>query len=254
MAEIPDGSVDMILCDLPYGTTQCTWDALIPFGPLWSHYRRIIRRDGIICLTASQPFTGALVMSNPEWFRYEWIWEKDRPTGFLDARRRPLKAHESILVFSAVRDPQYCPQKTFGHKPSNRPGRGARSPSVYSSATVGAGGSTERFPRSIQRFNAPQAAERVGHPTQKPAALMEYLIRTHTNEGETVLDNCMGSGTTGVASVNTGRRFIGIERDPSYFEIARKRIEEAQPPPLIARATSPQPASERAFFMAGGAA
>lgn len=223
MPTIPDRSVDMVLADLPYGTTACKWDSVIPFEPLWREYRRVTKPSAAIVLTSSQPFTSALVMSNPKWFRYEWIWRKQKPTGFLDARRKPLKSHESILVFCATVAP-YNPQGLSKVSvKSGRKNKAARG--VYANVTSSDYVQTEgNFPRSVVDFPTETSGS---HPTQKPVALMEYLIRTYTNEGDTVLDNTMGSGTTGVACRNTGRRFIGIERDPDYFAIAQKRIEQA---------------------------
>jgi site-specific DNA-methyltransferase (adenine-specific) len=237
MKLIPDGSVDMVMCDLPYGTTACKWDSVIPFEPLWSTYKRVCKKNAAIVLTASQPFTSALVMSNLADFKYCWVWEKNRPSGFAHAKNMPLKSYEDICVFSKgvvghasqCQDrmpyfPQgliYSPRVTkntkvrgenesaFGNRPSHK--------SEYLQEYT-------NYPTQILRFESVTAAV---HPTQKPVALMEYLIKTYTNEGETVLDNTMGSGTTGVACMNTNRRFIGIERDDKYFEIAQGRIEEA---------------------------
>lgn len=220
MKSIPDASVDMILCDLPYGTTQNKWDSVIPFGDLWAAYKRIVKPDGVVVLTASQPFTSALVMSNPAAFRYAWVWEKGAATGHLNAERMPMKLHEDVLVFSD-KAARYNPQdlqpfnKTVkrGHNGGNFGDSGRENFQEFTN-----------YPRSIIRFlGDPKPV----HPTQKPVALMEYLIRTYTNEGDLVMDNTMGSGTTGVACANTGRRFIGIERDKNYFEIARSRIAEA---------------------------
>lgn len=231
MKDIPDGSIDMILCDLPYGTTACKWDSVIPFEPLWEQYKRIIKDNGAIVLTASQPFTSALVMSNPKMFGYEWIWEKSKASNFLLARKQVLKAHESVLVFSKE-TPNYFPQKTKGnpYKGDGRSKKGSKSDVVNNvpNPTFRNDNEGDRFPRSVQYFKTAES-EKVGalHPTQKPVALMEYLIRTYTNEGETVLDNCMGSGTTGVACINTNRNFIGIEKDENYFSIAKNRIESA---------------------------
>ncbi len=224
MSEIPDGSVDMVLCDLPYGTTACKWDSVIPFESLWEHYRRMCKKNAAIVLTASQPFTSALVMSNTEMFKYELIWEKTKSTGFLDCSYRPMRSHENILVFYSSK-PTYNPQKTQGD-PWIR-GKVKRPKSCWGEQAehYGENPSGLRYPRSVMLI--PNPNNKSVHPTQKPVALMEYLIRTYTNEGDTVLDNTMGSGTTGAACVNTGRKFIGIERDESYFEIARSRIEAA---------------------------
>ena len=229
MREIPDGSVDMVLADLPYGTTACKWDAVIPFEPLWAHYKRVCKPNAAIVLTASQPFTSALVMSNPRMFKHEWIWAKNKGSNFLNTKREPMKEHESALVFSAG-------AWTFNQQLEERaPSGAARVKSAVGGATVqsdnysllglgrGKVYASLRCPRSWQRFNV----ERGLHPTQKPVALMEYFIRTYSNPGELILDNTMGSGTTGVAAVNTGRRFIGIEMEPKYLEICKIRLAEA---------------------------
>ncbi len=221
MNEIPDQSVDMILCDLPYGTTQNRWDSVIPFEPLWAQYKRICK--GAIVLTAAQPFTSALVMSAAHLFRYEWVWSKVRPVGHLNAKRRPMQAHESALVF-AENAPPYFPQ---GLTPCRKVNKRSTSGSNYGKAGVANVAEWTGYPRSVIEFDHDGEKH---HPTQKPVALMEYLIRTYTNEGETVMDNCMGSGTTGVACMNTGRKFIGMEQDAKYFEIAQKRIHNATLP------------------------
>ena len=223
MNSIPDKSIDMILCDLPYGTTACKWDNVIPFEPLWAQYKRVIKDNGAIVLTASQPFTSALVMSNPSWFRYEWIWGKNLATGHLNAKKMPLKEHENIIVFYN-KLPTYNPQFTKGEpyiKKSSSDG------SIY---RKGIGGHTtensgNRYPKSIITMTNASRKNKL-HPTQKPVPLLEYLIKTYTNEGETVLDNCMGSGTTAIACMNTNRNFIGFELNKEYFDIACKRIEE----------------------------
>ena len=219
MKRIPDKSVDMILCDLPYGTTACKWDTIIPFEPLWEQYERVIKNNGAIVLTASQPFTSALVMSNPELFRYEWIWEKEQGVNFLLAKKQPMKVHESILVFSR-KQTTYKPQMTYG-KPyvSGKGDSGEVTGRVVKKQTKNNG---VRYPRTVQRINRETGI----HPTQKPVPLFEYLIKTYTNEGETVLDNCVGSGTTAIACLNTNRNFIGFEMDKGYFDVATKRIEE----------------------------
>ena len=222
MKSIPDASVDMILCDLPYGTTACKWDAVIPFADLWAAYRRVLKPNGVAVLTASQPFTTALAASNLGEFKYQWVWQKERPSNPQLAKLQPLKVHEDILVFArgkATYNPQGLVEipesERKVHKPeSNSLGHCQRKPYVQTHTG---------YPKSVVAF----PSERGHHPTQKPVALMEYLIKTYTNEGDLVMDNTMGSGTTGVACANTGRRFIGIERDKNYFEIARSRIAEA---------------------------
>ena len=223
MQGIPDGSVDMVCTDPPYGTTACKWDSVIPFEPMWAQLKRIVKPNGAIVLMASQPFTSALVMSNVGMFRYDLKWIKTQATGFYNANRMPLRAHEDILVFYRSL-PSYNPQKTAGEPYVQK--RGSAS-NVYQgkdlSVTVNETGM--RHPLSWRVFQ--RDADKT-HPTQKPVALMEYLIKTYTNPGETVLDFTMGSGTTGVAAANTGRRFIGIERDPDYFTIASARVQKAQ--------------------------
>lgn len=223
MQEIPDHSVDMVLCDPPYGLTHSKWDFVLPLDEMWKHYGRIAKENAAIVLFSQQPFTTTLIGSNPKHFRYEWIWQKSNVTGFLNANRMPLKTHENILVFYA-KLPTYNPQFTEG-KPYRT--RRTGTPEAYNCferiETVSDG---KRYPKDVLSF--PNSGERESHPTQKPVALLEYLIRTYTNEGETVLDSCMGSGSTGVAAANAGRRFIGIELDRDYFETARRRIREAQ--------------------------
>lgn len=226
MKNIENGSVDLILCDLPYGTTQNSWDIVIPFDKLWEQYNRIIKNNGAIALFSQEPFTSQLVMSNPKMFRYDIIWEKTKAGGFLNANRMPLRAHENILIFYK-RLPKYFPQKEEGR------------PYVKKAITDGDGGcygkfsrtgttnvnEGNRYPRSVIKFSNPNNNSL--HKTQKPVELLEWLIKTYTSEGEIVLDNCMGSGSTGVACLNTNRDFIGIELDEGYFEIAQNRIKEA---------------------------
>ena len=227
MKRIADGSVDMILCDLPYGVVQCKWDTVIPFEPLWEQYKRVIKPNGAIVLTASQPFTSALVMSNPKMFKYCWVWEKSKATGFLNAKRRPLVAHEDVLIFCKG-TPVYNPQFTNG-APYNKGLRKAQTEDdVYGkfAQTAVKSNSGRRYPRSVQYFKTAESEGQTQHKTQKPVALFEYLIKTYTNAGELVLDNCMGSGTTAIACMNTGRDFIGFELDKGYYDIACKRIEE----------------------------
>ena len=229
MSYLPPASVDMILCDLPYGTTACKWDSIIPFEPLWEQYRRVCKKNAAIVLTASQPFTSALVMSNVKDFRHEWVWIKNRGSNFANTVREPFKEHEMALVFSQG-------GWTYNKQMQERTGAGA-SRVKYGINNKTASDNYRKFdnedvvmrgelrvPSSWQKFNTDTSGV---HPTVKPVALMEYLIKTYTHPGELVLDNTMGSGTTGVACMNTGRRFIGIERDEKYFEIAEKRIKVA---------------------------
>lgn len=237
MKNIPDGSVDMVLADLPYGITGCKWDTCIPFDPLWEQYKRVIKSNGVIALFGSEPFSSRLRMSNIKWFKYDWIWHKNTCTGFQHAKNMPLRDYEVVSIFSPAimghkstlgnRRMPYNPQEiklvnyerhggltkvgvTFGKRPSHK--------DKYIQTAQG-------YPKAVLNFTN---NEKSFHPTQKPVALLEYLMRTYTNEGETVLDNCMGSGSTGVACVKTGRSFIGMELEPGYFETACKRIAEAQ--------------------------
>jgi site-specific DNA-methyltransferase (adenine-specific) len=232
MKDIPDGSIDMILCDLPYGTTACKWDSVSPFEPLWEAYRRVTKKNAAIVLTASQPFTSVLGASRIGMLQYSWYWQKTRATGHLNAKKRPMKDIEDVLIFYRSQ-PTYNPQGLI-HSPrkvQNSASDMARGVSTDACATV-TGGITVKeyeqeftnYPRQVLAFPSEGGTK---HPTQKPVALMEYLIKTYTNPGELVLDNTMGSGTTGVACMNTGRRFIGIERDEKYFAICRERIHRA---------------------------
>lgn len=228
MKSIPDGSVDMICADLPYGITSNKWDSVIPLPELWAQYLRVCKPNAAILLTASQPFTSTVVLSRPDLFRHEWIWLKNRGSNFANTVREPMKEHESVLMFSRGK-------WVYNKQMQERTGSGAdrvkydlnyRSKSENYRGFEGREGQQLpelRVPSSWQKFNT---ATDGFHPTQKPVALMEYLIKTYTNEGETVLDNCMGSGTTGVAAKRLNRKFIGIELDPIYFEIAKQRIEE----------------------------
>jgi len=235
MKDIPDKSIDMILCDLPYGTTACKWDNVIPFEPLWEQYNRIIKDNGAIVLTASQPFTSALVMSNIEMFRHQWQWIKNKPTGAFNAKYMPMKANEDILVFG-MNKVNYYPQmvkrteaefkacyrkndsKSWGNNIHNHKNnliiRKSKDEQWF------------KYPTNILNIAKDDKRNGTQHPTQKPVALFEYLIKTYTNENETVLDNCMGSGTTGVACKKLNRNFIGIELDETYFKIAKERIEK----------------------------
>lgn len=224
MKSIPDKSVDAIICDLPYGTTACKWDSVIPFEPLWAQYKRIIKDNRAIVLTASQPFTSALVMSNPKWFKYQWIWDKKIPSGMSYARFQPMRQHEDILVFCGGKTP-YNAQVIQRDKPIKKGGNKYSESAPIQASKLGKEFKktyTTKQPTTIIVFDKVRRGSI--HPTQKPVELMEYLVKTYTNQGDTVLDNCMGSGTTGVACKNLGRKFIGIEQDANYFEIASKRI------------------------------
>lgn len=224
MKEIPSGSVDLILADPPYGTTQCKWDSIINLDEMWVELKRIIKQNGAILLCAQTPFDKVLGVSNLNMLKYEWIWEKTTATGHLNAKKMPMKAHENILVFYD-KLPTYNPQKTFGHvrktSTADRSKLGGECYGDQEGVTVY--DSTERYPRSVQLFSTDKQKTSL-HPTQKPVALMEYLVKTYSNEGERVLDFTMGSGTTGVACMNTNRKFIGIELDDKYFDIACSRI------------------------------
>jgi site-specific DNA-methyltransferase (adenine-specific) len=219
---LADKSVDAIITDLPYGTTACKWDVVIPFAPMWEQVKRLCK--GAFVTTASQPFTSALVMSNPEWFRYEAIWAKSKATGHLDANRKFLKAHENICIFSR-NGHTYNPQMIKGARHHRGQKAQSKQTEVYGKFKFDLYYSDEYFPQSVISTNV---QERAIHPTQKPVALYEYLIKTYTNPGDTVLDFCMGSGTTGVACVRLNRNFIGIELRPDYFEVAQRRISGAQ--------------------------
>jgi len=228
LPSVPDASVDMILCDLPYGTTQNKWDSIIDLPRLWEQYERVIKDNGAIVLTAQTPFDKVLGVSNLGLLRYEWIWEKTTATGHLNAKKMPMKAHENVLVFYK-KAPTYNPQKTSGHKPVNSYTKHQDDGSNYGVTRIGVsgGGSTERYPRSVQVFPTDKQKSAL-HPTQKPVALMEYLIKTYTNPGDLVLDNAIGSGTTAVAAQNTGRDFLGMEKDEAYFDAAWERVYGAE--------------------------
>ncbi len=225
MQDIPDGSVDMVCTDPPYGTTACKWDSVIPFEPMWGQLKRIVKPNGAIVMMASQPFTSALVMSNVKMFKYCWVWEKNKATGHLNAKKQPMNSYEDIVVFYS-NQVDYNPQMGQGVAYSNNHPAGDQGECYGETKGSSVQNVTTRYPRRNIMFPVDMNAE--FHPTQKPVALMEYLIRTYTNEGETVLDFTMGSGTTGVAAANTGRKFIGIERDPDYFTVAQARIQKAQ--------------------------
>ena len=238
MQDIPDKSVDLVLTDPPYGTTACKWDSVIPFEPMWNHLCRILKKGGAVALFGSEPFSSALRMSNIEAYKYDWVWDRMQGSGFLNSKKRPLTSYENIMLFSNVKLGRftYNPQLTDKEAEKIRP-ISKRTPS--SASTYGATNGflsndydkTKSFPRDVIRQSSRQgecnSINRV-HPTQKPVVLLEYIIRTYTRDGDTVLDFTMGSGSTGVACVNTNRNFIGIELDADYFKIAENRIADAQ--------------------------
>ena len=227
MKEIPDKSIDMVLCDLPYGTTACKWDTVIPFKPLWEQYNRIIKCGGAICLFGSEPFASRLRASNINNYKYDWIWNKKLAGNAILAKKQPLKIHEVVMVFNSTR---YFPQMTKGKERKKMTGGmcARECEMLRGSKTVQEEYVNNLYyPTSIQEFSIAGLRKGRLHPTQKPVPLLEYLIKTYTDEGETILDNCMGSGSTGVACKNLNRNFYGIELDEHYFEVAKKRIENA---------------------------
>ena len=223
MPTLTSESIDMILCDLPYGTTRNKWDVIIPFEPLWAEYTRIVKPNGAIVLTAAQPFSSMLVMSKPDLFKYEWIWEKTIASGQLNVNKQPLRKHESVLIFYSKQptyNQQFTPGKPYSinRKPTfDGPGYNKQTNSTKNNNGY-------RHPASIIKVSNPRI--KGGHPTQKPTELFEYLILTYTNERETVLDNCIGSGTTAIACINTNRHYIGIEKSNKYYNRAIQRIKE----------------------------
>ena len=236
MKEIPDESVDMILCDLPYGTSACKWDSIIPFEPMWQQYERIIKDSGAVVLFGSEPFSSTLRLSNLKLYKYDWKWEKPLGANFLNFKYQPAKVHEDIMVFGKMATSYskngnmiYMPQMEDGVPYNQKSGKQkneknnstVRSP-IKQVQTINNG---TRYPRSIQKFALDKDKL---HPTQKPVALLEYLIKTYTNENDLVLDCCMGSGSTCVAAINTNRKYIGFELDEKYFQIAKERIEAQQ--------------------------
>jgi len=238
----PPASVEAIITDLPYGTTACEWDSIIPLDEMWKQVKRVLKANGVFVTTSAQPFTSVLIMSNIKWFRYDWVWDKYTPTGFLNANIAPLKSHEVICVFAKGKH-TYNPQKF--KKPYNafRSGKNSKiignelgGEETYRKGLIRKSTAIDEysFPKSIIQIKTGNGTvkSKYEHPTQKPINLYEYLIRTYTNAGETVLDICMGSGTTGVAAKQTGRNFIGIEKEQKYFEVASRRIAQA-PQPLF---------------------
>ncbi len=236
MATLPDKSVDAVICDPPYGRTACKWDSAIPFDPMWKQLKRIIKPRGAIVLFGSQPFTSALVMSNPRMFKYAVVWRKTRPFDIFNSKNKPIRIHEDIVVFSDGTIANKSPNRmTYNPQGLVKVDRAWKRPRQYNSAH-GYDRPSDKLDRILEFTNYPNTVIEFSnpnngtvHPTQKPVALMEYLVKTYTNAGETVLDFTMGSGTTGVACVNTGRAFIGIERDVEYFRIAQERIDAATP-------------------------
>ena len=234
LPHIADKSINAVICDLPYGTTKCKWDSVLDLDRLWAEYKRILKPKGVVVLFAQTPFDKILGCSNLPWLRYEWIWEKPNATGFLNSSRMPLKAHENILVFYDSL-PTYNAQKTEGHKPTNYntiKAEVSNRTTVYGKVKkdLKLGGATDRFPRSVQKFSSDKQRTKSDgtiHPTQKPLALLEMLVKTYTNEGDTVLDNTMGSGTTNLACELLGRYSIGIEKDEDFYNIALKRLQDA---------------------------
>lgn len=235
MKKIPNESVDLICCDLPYGRTGCKWDVIIPFDKLWKQYKRIIKKKGAIVLNASQPFTSLLIMSNLEMYKYNWVWEKSKASNFMHSKYQPLKAHEDICVFSKYPSAQNSAKKNMNYFPvmikgqeyirNNRPineigvySGGNKIPSTSKKGKL-------RYPKSVIYFKTSEFDSKYKHPTQKPIALLEYLVKTYSNENDIILDNCMGSGTTCLASKNLNRYYIGIEKEEKYFNIAKKRLE-----------------------------
>ena len=230
MKSIPDGSVDAIITDPPYGTTACKWDSVIDFDLMWEQLNRIIKPNGAIVLFGSEPFSSALRMSNIKNYKYDWIWKKNKSTGFLNSKKQPLRSTENIHVFYK-KQCTYHPQKTKGHKPVNSFTKNTSDGETMGKTKKGltGGGQTDRFPTNVIEVKVINNDDKnKTHPTQKPVALMEYLIKTYTNENETVLDFTMGSGSTGVAAKNLNRNFIGIEQDEKYFKIAEERIKETE--------------------------
>lgn len=230
MKDIPDESVDIILCDLPYGTTACKWDTIIPFEPLWEQYERVIKDNGAIVLTGQEPFSSHLRMSNIKDYRYDWKWDKVVGSNFINAKRMPLKVYEDVMIFYK-RQPTYNPQMVLREEKNFRvSGKSGNNSNRVNGVKQLSGVASDKmkYPTNkikINRLEKELNSKHVIHPTQKPVALFEYLIKTYTNEGETVLDNCMGSGTTGVACKNLNRKFIGMELDEKYFNIAKDRVE-----------------------------
>jgi len=227
MKEVPDNSIDCIITDLPYGTTACKWDNIIPFDAMWSEIERIIKKNSAICLFGVEPFSSTLRVSNLKRFKYDWIWNKVKPSGHLNAKKMPMQQCELVSVFGMGKINYYPQGLEYGEFNNNRPSRGDKKDTTYGKQVKDIGISKAKgYPRTLLEFSKPNDKERQ-HPTQKPVELLEYLIKTYTLEGETVLDFTMGSGSTGVACKNLKRNFIGIEKDREYFRVAKQRIKDA---------------------------
>ena len=226
MEAIPDDSIDMVLCDMPYGATECKWDKTLDLSEVWKHINRITKNNAAICLFSAQPFTSILINSNLKNYRTEWIWEKPAATGFLNAKIQPLRAHENIIVFYRKK-PTYNPQMTHGHKRKTASRKNVNSECYGDAIKMQHYDSTSRYPRDVIIFPSDKQLISL-HPTQKPVSLCEYFIKTYSNENDVILDFTMGSGTTGIACLNTNRKFIGIEKDDKYFELANQRIKQHQ--------------------------
>lgn len=223
LGNIPDGAIDMVLCDLPYGTTQCSWDTVLPLDALWRHYKRIVKPNGAIVLTGAEPFSSLLRLSNLDMFKYDWVWHKIKGTGFLNAKKQPLRNHECISVFYK-KQPVYNPQKTAGNVLKKSTRKAHLQTEVYGRMEKDyTYESTERYPKSVLTFNSDTQNSSL-HPTQKPIELFRYLIRTYTDVGHIVLDNCAGSGTSAIACIRENRRYVCFEKDPIYARIAEDRV------------------------------
>jgi site-specific DNA-methyltransferase (adenine-specific) len=227
MPGIASRSIDLILCDLPQARTRCSWDTIIPFEPLWAEYRRLIKPDGVIALFATQPFTSQLICSNLPWFRYTWVWEKSKATGWLNCKRRPMVAHEEIVIFSP-RAPRYYPVMREGEPYNKGLAKAPPEDNLYNDyeRVVVKSEDGKRYPRSVLYFKTAESEGEVYHRTQKPLSILEYFLQTYTQPGALVLDNAMGSGSTGVSCAQWDREFIGIEKDERYYQIARRRIDD----------------------------
>ena len=225
MKQIPDGSIDCVICDLPYGTTDCKWDSVIPFEPLWEQYRRVVKPNGHVVLFGSEPFSTMVRMSNLDWYKYDWIWKKTKAVGFMNAKNAPLRDYENICVFCDGAS-RYNPQGLIKQKSHNsRPS--FKEDNIYGKRHEFADSEYTNYPKQVIEFANPSGAGHL-HPTQKPVDLIAYLVRTYSNEGDTILDNCMGSGTTAIACIKEKRHFVGFELNKEYYEKAVKRIEAEQ--------------------------